>query len=42
MQQVCTRDWGASSCDVYDITLTGVELNVSLKFPLMEMVKILL
>ena len=42
MQQVFTRDWGSSLCDVYDNTLTGVELHVPLKFPLMEMVKILL
>ena len=37
MQQVFTRDWGSSSCYVYDDTLTGVDLHVPLKFPLMEM-----
>ena len=28
MQQVFTRDWGSSSCDVYDDTLTGVDIEV--------------
>ena len=42
MQQVFIVDWGSSSCNVYDNTLGGVESHVPLKFPLMEMVKILL